>query len=103
MDDHPLTYDRWALPDDPEFGVVRFADLRKMERACLGIRAIARIVGNDVNEPDATGTQPLDSWVVSNLIGGVESLCDHLADLVGSALGEAQLDFGSIASSKPIH
>ncbi|MDF3861499.1 hypothetical protein P3W70_24330 [Achromobacter denitrificans] len=103
MDDHPLTHDRWALPDDPEHGVVRFADLRKMERACQGIWAIARIVGNNANEPDATGAQPLDAWVVSNLIGGVESLCDHLADLVGSALDETQLNFVSTATPKPIH
>lgn len=103
MDDHPLTHDRWALPDDPEYGVVRFADLRKMERACQGIWAIARIVGNNANEPDATGAQPLDAWVVSNLIGGVESLCDHLADLVGSALDETQLNFVSTATPKPIH
>ncbi len=88
MDDHPLTHDRWALPDDPEHAVVRFGDLRKMERACLGIWAIARIVGNNANEPDTTGTHPLDEWVVSNLMGGVESLCDHLADLVESALNE---------------
>lgn len=36
MSDHPFTYDRWATPDDPEFGVVRVGDLRKIERACLG-------------------------------------------------------------------
>lgn len=29
MDDHPLTHDRWATPDDPEFCTVRFADFRK--------------------------------------------------------------------------
>ena len=49
MNDHPLTLDRWATPDDPEFGVVRVADIRKVERACLGIWAISRIVGNSVN------------------------------------------------------
>jgi len=41
MSDHPFTYDRWATPDDPEFGIVRIGDLRKIERACLGIWAIA--------------------------------------------------------------
>lgn len=82
MEDNPLTYDRWATPDDPEFGVVRFDDLRKIERACQGIWAIARIVGNSVNEPAASDARPLDAWVVSNLMGGVESLCDHLAGLV---------------------
>ncbi|WP_082601427.1 hypothetical protein [Achromobacter sp. Root83] len=103
MNDHPNTYDRWALPDDPEHGTVRLNDLRKMERACQGIWAIARIVGNSATEPDATGAQPLDAWVVSNLIGGVESLCDHLADLVGSALDGTQLNFRSVATPKPSH
>lgn len=88
MKDNPFTYDRWATPDDPEFGVVRFDDLRKMERACQGIWAIARIVGNSVNEPGASGARPLDEWVTSNLMGGVESLCDHLAGLVETAIDE---------------
>ena len=88
MNDHPYTYDRWATPDDPEFALVRVDDLRKMERACQGIWAIARIVGNSVNEPGATGSQPLHAWVMSNLMGGVESLCDHLVRLVDVALDD---------------
>lgn len=89
MSDHPFTYDRWATPDDPEFGVVRFDDLRKIERACLGIWAIARIVGNSANEPGATGARPLDAWVVSNLMGGAESLCDRIADLVNVGIEDS--------------
>lgn len=89
MSDHPFTYDRWALPDDPEFAVVRFDDLRKIERACLGIWAIARIVGNSANEPGATGARPLDAWMVSNLMGSVESLCDQIADRSARAIDEA--------------
>ncbi|RPJ92393.1 hypothetical protein DY367_07765 [Achromobacter xylosoxidans] len=91
MNDHPLTHDRWATPDDPEFCTVRFADFRKMERACAAIWAIARIVGNGANEPEASGGRPLDAWIMSNLIGGIESLCDHMADLVGSNLDESNL------------
>lgn len=59
MSDHPFTYDRWATPDDPEFGAVRVDDLRQIEKACLGIWAIARIVGNSVNESDASGAASL--------------------------------------------
>jgi len=91
MDDHPLTHDRWATPDDPEFVRVRFSELRKMERACSAIWTIARIVGNSANEPEASGRQPLDAWIMSNLIGGIESLCDHMADIVGSNLDEPNL------------
>ena len=86
MSDHPFTYDRWATPDDPEFGVVRFDDLRKIERACLGIWAIARIVGNRINEPRAAGENSLDTWVMTNLMGSVESICDHLANLIAAAI-----------------
>lgn len=89
MDHHPLTHDRWATPDDPEFVRVRFAELRKMERACSAIWAVARIVGNSANEPEASGRQPLDAWIMSNLIGGIEGLCDHIADLVESNLDES--------------
>ncbi|PTN48666.1 hypothetical protein DAI43_28635 [Achromobacter xylosoxidans] len=92
MDDHPLTHDRWATPDDPEFVTVRFAALRKMERGCSAIWAIARIVGNSANESEASGSQPPDMWVMSNLIGGIESLCDHLADLVASTIDESNLE-----------
>lgn len=86
MNDHPYTYDRWATPDDPEFAVVRVDDLRKMERACQGIWAIARIVGNSVNEPEASDEQPVYVWMMSNLVGGVEALCDHLTQLLTAPL-----------------
>lgn len=92
MSDHPFTYDRWAKPDDPEFGVVRVDDLTKIEKACLGIWAIARIVGNSANEPGATGGRPLEGWVVSNLMGGVESLCDQIADLVARMINKPRSD-----------
>lgn len=104
MEDNPFTYDRWATPDDPEFGVVRFDDLRKMERACQGIWAIARIVGNSVNEPGASGERPLDAWVMSNLMGGVESLCDHLAGLVAVVPEEPLSSLTeTIKTTTPVH
>ena len=103
MSDHPFTYDRWALPDDPEFAVVRFDDLRKIERACLGIWAIARIVGNSANEPAASEVTPLHGWVVSNLMGGVESLCDQIADLVASSMDEPPLDSLLSKAGTPKH
>lgn len=78
--------DRWATPDDPEFAVVRGSDLRKMERACEGIWALARTVGNGVNEAGALEAQELDDWIASNLVGGIEVLCDHLFELIGVAL-----------------
>ncbi|KNY08721.1 hypothetical protein AKG08_22020 [Achromobacter piechaudii] len=86
MSDQSFTYDRWAAPDDPEFVVVRVTDLRMIERACGGIRAIARVVGNSTNEPGATGASPLDAWVVSNLMGGVESLSDQISDLLAHTM-----------------
>lgn len=104
MEENPFTYDRWATPDDPEFGVVRFDDLRKMERAFQGIWAIARIVGNSVNEPGASGARPLDAWVVSNLMGGVESLCDHLAELVAVVPDEPLSSLAeTIKTTTPVH
>jgi hypothetical protein len=103
MSDHPFTYDRWATPDDPEFGVVRFNDLRKIERACLGIWAIARIVGGCANESEATGVTPLQGWVVSNLMGGVESLCDQIADLAASSTDEPPVDFLVSKPATPRH
>lgn len=88
MSDQSFTYDRWAAPDDPEFVVVRVGDLRKIERACWGIWGIARVVGNGANEPGATGPGPLDSWVVSNLMGAIESIPDQIIDLVAQPIDE---------------
>lgn len=93
MNDHPFTYDRWAAPDDPEFAVVRVDDLRKMERACQGIWAIALIVGNSVNEEDSSDAQPLDNWIVSNLVGGVQALCDHISELIGDSLDAPRSEY----------
>jgi len=92
MDDHPLTHDRWSTPDDAEFVTVRHAELWKMERACFAIWAIARIVGNSANEPETSGSRPPGMWVMSNLIGRIESLCDHFADLVASTIDESNIE-----------
>lgn len=54
-----------------------------MERACAAIWAIARIMGNRANEPEASGGQPLDTWIMSNLIEEIESLCDNMSDMCG--------------------
>lgn len=103
MNDHPNTLDRWATPDDPEHGVIRFADLRKIERACQGIWAISRIVGNTANDPNSSGAQLLPPWIASNLLGGIESLCDHIADLVESTIEGSQLGCGLTDAAKPAH
>jgi hypothetical protein len=101
MSDQSFTYDRWASPDDPEFGVVRVGDLRKIERTCCGIWAIARVVGNSVNEPGATGGRPLDVWVMSNLMGGVESLSDQIAYLAAHSTDEPPSDFSFEKAGTP--
>ncbi|KAG1241403.1 hypothetical protein G6F68_016756 [Rhizopus microsporus] len=48
-----------------------------MERACAAIWAIARIVGNCANEPEASGGKPLDAWIMSNLIGGIVTVAQQ--------------------------
>lgn len=103
MSHHPYTLDRWATPDDPESVPIRFADLRKIERACQGIWAIARIVGNSATEPESSGAAPLEPWVSANLLGGVESLCDHMLDLVGTALDGTGLELGGVAPAGSVH
>ena len=61
------------------FGLLIFERSNGLAR----IWAISRIVGNSANEPDSTGMQPLDPWIVSNLLGGIESLCDYVGNVVG--------------------
>lgn len=85
MSDQSFTYDRWAAPDDPEFVVVRVGDLRKIERACWGIWAIARILGIGASGTETTEQYSPDKWAVLNLTGGVESLCEQLVGVVEAA------------------
>lgn len=95
MNDHPYTLDRWAAPYDPEISSIRCADLRNIERASQGIWAIARIVGNGANDAETSGIQPLDPWITSNLLGGIEALCDHIASLLAVSLDGPPLDVES--------
>lgn len=103
MSHHPYTPDRWATPDDPESVPIRFANLRKIERACQGIWAIARIVGNSATEPESTGAEPLEPWVSANLLGGIESPCDHIADLAELAMDGARLNIGVAMTEGSLH
>lgn len=64
--------------------------LYNIERARYAIQTIARLVGNSASEPAATGSQPLDAWTVSALMGGVEGLCDHLGTLTDAMLESAR-------------
>jgi len=36
--------------------------------------------------------RPLDVWVVSNLMGGLESLCDRIADPAASSMDKPPVD-----------
>lgn len=90
MTQHPLTQNPWAIEADPEHGLVPLSHLIHIDRARYAIGAIARMVGNSASEPDATGAPPLDAWTVATLLGGVESLCDHLGFLVDDMLERAR-------------
>lgn len=90
MTNHPLTQNPWSLDTDPEHGLVALSHLQHLDRTRYAIETIARMVGNSASEPDATGSQPLDAWTVATLLGGVESLCDHIGTLTESMLDQAR-------------
>lgn len=89
---HALTTNRWSVEDDPEYGQVRLSHIHQLERTRQAIEAIARMVGNSVLEPDASGATPLDPATMASLMGGVESLCDQLGQL-GEAMREDAVGF----------
>ncbi|MYZ44187.1 hypothetical protein [Schauerella aestuarii] len=76
---HPLTSDPWAHEGAPEFSTIRTSHIGSVNRATTAIHAIARIAGNSVTSPDSTGSDPLPAYVVNALLGGIESLCDHIS------------------------
>ncbi len=87
---HPLTANRWSIADEPEYGRLRLSRLHQLERARLGIETIARLVGNSALEPGASGAAPFDAQTVARLMGGVESLCEHLG-VLGETIQEESL------------
>lgn len=60
-------------------------------------------MGNSATEPESTGAAPLEPWVSANLLGGVESLCDHMLDLVDAALDGTRLDLGVAMPTGSVH
>ena len=100
MQSHPLTQNPWVIDTDPELGVVPLANFQHIDRTRHAIDAIARLVGNSACEPDATGAQPLGAWTIAALMGGVQSLCDHLGTLADSMLEQARSE-GADGSTAP--
>ncbi len=90
MTQHPLIQDPWSTDASSAHGMVPLSHLHLIDRTRYAIETIARMVGNSASEPDATGAQPLDAWTVAALMGGVESLCDQLANLTDTMLERAQ-------------
>lgn len=84
---HPLTTNRWSVEGEPEYGRIRLSRLHQLERARLGIETIARLVGNSALEPNASGASPFDAETVARLMGGVESLCEHIG-ILGETIQE---------------
>lgn len=74
---NPLMRDWWNDEDDVLYASGEFG---KIQRARYAIWAIARMVGNSVQEPGMSGAAPLDGAEVSWLLGGVEVLADAIGD-----------------------
>lgn len=89
MTQHPLTENPWTLATDPEYGCVRLEQLRQFERTRHAIHTMARLVGNSLREPEASNAVPLDAWTLCTLLGGVESLCEHLGNLADALIAQA--------------
>lgn len=86
---HPLTQNPWLIDTDRESGPVSLSHLNQLDRTRYAIQTIARMVGNSAAEPDATGSPPLDPWAITALMGGVESLCEHLGTLTEAMVDQA--------------
>ena len=90
MDTHPYTRDRWTIIDDPEHGVVRLADIYLIDRSVQAVKAIVRIVGNHYSDTEGAPAGAFNACTASDLMGGAESLCDHIATLTEGMLDQAR-------------
>ncbi|MCZ8387805.1 hypothetical protein [Achromobacter xylosoxidans] len=100
---HPLTQNPWQIDTDRESGPVSLSHLHQLDRTRYAIQTIARMVGNSTSEPDATGSPPLDPWAITVLMGGVESLCEHLGTLAEAMLDQALQPDAERAPPNPTH
>lgn len=88
---HPLTVDRWAVEGQPELGQVNLSSISQIDRARAAIETIARIAANSsLQDPIEPGAPTLDSYTLFCLLGGVESLCDHMRHLTERMLTHAK-------------
>jgi hypothetical protein len=87
----PLTNARWAVDGQSEHGTVPLSHIYQIERTRNAIGVIARMVGNSAGEPAASNASPLDAWTISSLLGGIESLCDHIGVLTDEMLERATM------------
>lgn len=90
MTQHSLTQDPWTVADGPEFGWIPVSPLSHIDRAADAMQAIARVVGNCVRDTDTADKQSLDDWTVAALMGGVESLCEHVSALVDQMMSSVE-------------
>lgn len=100
---HPLTQNPWQIDTGRESGPVSLSHLHQLDRTRYAIQTIARMVGNSASEPDATGSQPLDPWAITALMGGVESLCEHLGTLTEAMFDQALQPDGEREAPNPTH
>lgn len=100
---YPLTQNPWSVDTDREFGPDPPSHLYQIDRARYAIQTIARMVGNSASEPDATGSPPLDPWAITALMGGVESLCEHLGTLTEAMLDQALRPDDDREAPSPTH
>ncbi|CUI72918.1 hypothetical protein [Achromobacter xylosoxidans] len=100
---HPLTQNPWQIDTDRESGLVSLSHLHQLDRTRYAIQTIARMVGNSASEPDATGSPALDPWAITALMGGVESLCEHLGTLTEAMLDQALQSGDDREATNPTH
>lgn len=93
----------WQIDTDRESGPVSLSHLHQLDRTRYAIQTIARMIGNSASEPDATGSPPLDPWAVTALMGGVESLCEHLGTLTEAMLDQALQSGDEREAPNPTH
>jgi hypothetical protein len=79
---HNLTFDRHAVAMKDEQLAFTLAELSRCADALL---VIARIVGNNSQEPDSTGSTPLAVGVVSGLMSATEIIARYIDVRVGEA------------------
>ncbi|WP_321951926.1 hypothetical protein [Paraburkholderia bannensis] len=88
---HPLLTDDWLDQSVGENSIVHSSRIANVTRAGAAVRDLARVVYNSLQEPDATGAEPLGRGIELTIVDAMCCLGDYIFEQTEQMRETAQL------------